>query len=150
MPTITIVAKTGFLIETRVIHMAVFPRLPGQPATCVVPEVGAEAGSGAVDGAFTTAGAPSLRLSKRAASTRADAGSVVRISTRSAALSRPPVTTLRFTSLPSSSVQTNACPASVRSAVAGSVGTGAPEARAIRPVANMPPRSDPSAFGIPT
>ena len=57
---------------------------------------------------------------------------------------------MRLTSLPSSIVHTNVCPASVRTAVAGSVGTGALAASAMRPVANMPPRSAPSVFGMPT
>jgi hypothetical protein len=45
MPTITIVANTGFRIDTRVIHMNLL-LAACQPATCVVPEVGADAGSG--------------------------------------------------------------------------------------------------------
>ena len=54
---------------------------------------------------------------------------------------------MRLTSLPSSIVHTNVCPASLRTAVAGSDGTGALAASAMRPVANMPPRSAASGSG---
>ena len=69
MPIITIVAKTGLLIETRVIHMAAIPRsMRRQPAACVRPDVGASPAPmpapGAGAGALTIAGAPSFRLSK--------------------------------------------------------------------------------------
>src|SRR4029450_1509008 len=140
MPTITIVANTGFRIDTRVIHMILL-LAARQPATCVVPEVGAHAAGGPAAAALTIAGAPSFRLSNFAPSTADPAGSAVLISTRPAASSRAPVPTLRLASLLSSTIQTNACPPSTRTAVAGSVGRGGLDASAILPVANIPPRS---------
>ena len=124
-----------------------------QPAACVVPDVGADPGAdaGTAAGAtLTIAGAPSFRLSNFAASTGTSCGNLVFSSTRPAASSRRPVTTLRLTSLPFSTVHTYVCPASMRTAVAGNVSTGPLAASAIRPVANIPPRSAPSVFGIPT
>src|SRR5437899_7617002 len=71
MPTITIVAKTGFLIDVLVIHICL---RPGQPVQLAPP---GEADVAFCDdvGALTRAGAPSLRLSKRAASTGRPGGS---------------------------------------------------------------------------
>ena len=74
-------------------------------------------------------------------------GSAVLISTRPALSSRRPTVIRRRASLPFSIVQTKFCPASVLTAIAGKVGTGAPAARVTRPVPNMPPRSAPSGFG---
>ncbi len=120
MPIITIVAKTGLLIETRVIHMVRF--LDRASARDLRP-AGRRRRSRRRnrDGALTIAGAPSFRLSKRAAEHRR-----IRRQRRldldaPGSSSRRPVTTPRLTSLPSSIVQTNVCPASVRTAVAGNV-----------------------------
>ena len=73
-------------------------------------------------------------------------GSAVLISTRPALSSRRPTVMMRRASLPFSIVQTKFCPASVLTAIAGNVGTGAPAARVTRPVTNMPPRS--AAVGV--
>src|SRR6185503_6774816 len=113
MPTITIVAKTGWVIEVRVIHMAYSPsRQPGR----------------VVDGAsvdLTSTGAPSRRLSKRAASTGRLGGSADLTSTTPLSASRRPTTITRLTSLPASIAHTYVRPASLRTAAAGSVVTGA-------------------------
>ena len=68
--TITMVAKTGLLMETRVIHMAAAPRLT---ATRRRTRRRADA-TGAALAATTAAFVPSRRLSKRAASTCAPGG----------------------------------------------------------------------------
>src|SRR5262252_3995180 len=75
MPTITMVAKTGFLIETRVIHIAVSSSDAGSARPQVAP-----ADLERVD-ARTSAGAPALRLSNGAASTGEPGGRAVLIST---------------------------------------------------------------------
>ncbi len=67
-----------------------------------------------------------------------------------AASSFLPITTILRKSLPFSMPHTKFCPASVRIAVSGSVGTGAPAASRMRPVANIPPRSTASGLGIRT
>ena len=145
----TIVAKTGLLIEVRVIHMAVVPCLGrvARAASALAAPAGSRVAFCDDVGAFTSAGAPSFRLSKRAASTGVSRGSVVLISTRPFVSSRRPVMTMRRASLPLSIVQTYDCPASLRTAATGSVGAGALGASAMRPVANMPPRSAASGFG---
>src|SRR5439155_26402228 len=75
-------------------------------------------------GARTSAGAPSFRLSNRADSTGNSGGSVVLTSTKPLSLSRRPSITMRRASLPLSITQTNDWPASLRTAVIGSVGAG--------------------------
>ena len=117
MPTITIVAKTGLSIETRVIHMA-SPRR-GQPRRACGRAVRAAAA------ALTIAGAPSFRLSKRAASTGVPGGSGVLDLDATAVSSRRPVATMRRRACrPRSSTRTTARPRCARHA-AGSVGVGA-------------------------
>src|SRR4030095_537173 len=114
MPTITIVAKTGLLIETRVIHMGNLQNL--RPLGRQLAFFG-----GASSEARTSTGAASLRLSNFAARTFTFAGSAVFNSTRPASSSRRPIRTVRLASLPSWIVHTYDTPASVRTAVAGSV-----------------------------
>ncbi len=115
MPTMTIVANTGLLIDTRVIHMASLRHsVACDRQLAFFGRLSSEA--------RTIAGAPSLRLSNFAASTFALAGSVVFNSTRPASSSRRPIRTMRLASLPSWIVHTYDTPASVRTAVTGSVG----------------------------
>ena len=74
-------------------------------------------------------------------------GSGVLISTRPAASSRRPTVTMRRPSFPLSIVHTKVCPASVRIAIAGSVGTAAPAVSVTLPVPNIPPRRAASGLG---
>src|SRR5450755_1952807 len=120
---ITIVAKTGLLIETRVNHMA-GPRWRYERGGDGVAEAEAdgddddgdgmddddEAASRALRWATIRAGAPSFRLSKRTARIRASAARPLITSTRPACALRRPVTTMRRTSAPFSSAQTKSWP----------------------------------------
>src|SRR4029078_9214831 len=126
MPTMTMVANTGLLIDTRVIHMGVL--------LCVGPCVGRQlAFLGMASAARTNAGAPSFRLSNLADKTGTPAGSSVFNSTRPASSSRRPITTVRLASLPSWIVHIYDTPASVRTAVDGNVATGRQAVSARRP-----------------